>query len=952
MAHKQMKYKLPALLALLGALCGTVLPMAAQTPVTGVLPLDETVRIGHLENGMTYYIKHAENPPQRADFFIAHNVGALQEEDDQNGLAHFLEHMAFNGTKHFPKKGILNYLSSIGLRFGANVNAYTARERTVYNITNVPLLREGILDSALLILHDWSAYISCEPEEVEFERGVIREEWRRRDIPRMRMMRKTDEIEFAGSKYALRDVIGDPHIISTFDRQTLVDYYHKWYRPDMQAVIVVGDVDVDAVEAKIRQVMSDIPRAVAPTPKETYTLPETVAPRYGVIVDAESQVVAVKLVYRQPYPSPEERPTRENLHQTLARKIFLEIVRARLERAEKREDAHYKRVVAVLGRLATCKNTFQLTALPNDQDLRDAFIGMLLDVEQIRRYPFSRKEFEHAKAKVAHAEEAAGEKLAEATNGDLAGLYVEHFTCNEPYMTAETRKAETRKALDAIDLETINRLRDGMIDPKTLLMLFTAGEKYADRVPSESEARALLDSVLRADVPAPEQLSETERPLFDKDPVPGHVVTSEPAPCDAVLWTLDNGAKVMWRTVPEVSGKRKIGMMAVNRGAFSRDADVEALRFLQAYVRTMGVKGMSHNQLSERFFDRELSVSASLGRQYATVSGSCDTANWETMLQLVNLYLTEPDFSAESYDDFIRLYRTTLEKADSPKQRYREQSDSVLYGQHPWLQQVSLQTLDRMDAAQAQACYRKLFGNAADYIFYFAGELSPEEARPMIERYIGSLPAWPRQEFTETQMPMRPGILDFEYHHEGRVTPRSEVERIYHAPFDCTPDNYAALRYISHILGARYMATVREEKGGTYHIDVQHEAEVHPQGTCWLRIQFETNPAMCHALLEEVQKGIEALAAAPPSEQEVDAAKRYFQKVHAEQWEKRRKSTAYWLHKMDSHYTDGVDFETDDEAVIASVTPAEIQELTAHILAAGNRFTSVYTQGQEEKQER
>ena len=325
-------------------LCLLAVPAAGQVPAgpQEKMPLDGEVRVGRLDNGMTYYIRHYDNPRQRADFFIAHDVGALQEEDDQNGLAHFLEHMAFNGTKHFPGKGILNYLAANGVRFGYNVNAYTSRDRTVYNVSNVPLVCEGLVDSLLLILHDWSYYIACEPGEIESERGVIREEWRRGNDARSRMARKSAEVEYDGSKYARRDVIGDMEIVNNFGRQTLIDFYHKWYRPDLQAVIVVGDVDVDAMERKIRDVMASIPKAENPAQKEVYDIPQRDKPRYGLVTDPETKAVAVKLIFYQPYPSEEERATVGAVRGELARKVFLEMARARLAEAEKCPEARYK----------------------------------------------------------------------------------------------------------------------------------------------------------------------------------------------------------------------------------------------------------------------------------------------------------------------------------------------------------------------------------------------------------------------------------------------------------------------------------------------------------------------------------------------------------------------------------------------------------------------------------
>lgn len=289
-------------------------------------------------------------------------------------------------------------------------------------------------------------------------------------------------------------------IVNSFGRQTLIDFYHKWYRPDLQAVIVVGDVDVDAMERKIRDVMSSIPKAENPARKEVYDIPQRDKPRYGLVTDPETKAVAVKLIFYQPYPSEEERATVGAVRDELARKVFLEMARARLAEAEKRPDARYKRVVAVLGSLATCRNTFMLTALPKEHDMREALAGVLTDVEQIRRYGFSREEFEAARAKVARSEKAALEKYRLATNTDLAGRYVEHFTRNVPYVTPDDRTRIVGEQLDALTCEEVNGLRAGMTSPEGMLVLVSSSEEYMDKVPSEAEAFDLIDSVKRAKI--------------------------------------------------------------------------------------------------------------------------------------------------------------------------------------------------------------------------------------------------------------------------------------------------------------------------------------------------------------------------------------------------------------------------------------------------------------------
>lgn len=921
-------------------------PAAEEVPAGSgeKLPLDTQVRVGRLDNGMTYYIRRHDNPVERADFFIVHNVGALQEEDDQNGLAHFLEHMAFNGTRHFPGKGILNYLAANGVRFGYNVNAYTSRERTVYNVSNVPLVREGLVDSLLLILHDWSCCIACEPAEIEAERGVIREEWRRGSDTRSRMARKTAQLEYDDSKYARRDVIGDMEVVNNFERQTLVDFYRKWYRPDLQAVIVVGDVDVDLIERKIRALMSTIPKAENPAPKEVYAIPERDKPRYGVVTDPETMAVAVKLIYRQPYPSPGERATVGAVREELARKIFLEMVRTRFAAAEKRPDTRYKRMVAVLGSVATWKNTFMLTALPREQEMREALAGALVDVERVRRYGFSAAEFEAARSKVARSERAALEKYRQATNTDLAGRYVEHFTRSVPYMTSDDRTRIVEEQLASLTADEVNDLRGVMTAPENMLVLFSLPERYLDKVPSEAETFDLIDSVRQARIARPEPVGKAAEPLFAELPEPGRVVREREAGEGVEEWTLSNGVKVLWRTLPGVTGLRKIGMTAVNEGGFARDGDIEGMQLLQNYIRTMGVKELDRAGMRELLASRDANLMASLNRDASLFSGSSSRADFELLLQLVHLYISAPNFSQQAYGDYIDLARTSLRKEKSPGALFAERADSVKYGGHPWLRRATLPTLDRLDREAARRLYDKLFGNASDFVFFFAGSMPADEARPLIERYLGSLPAAPKQKYKRVDFRIVPGVRDFEMTSGDAVTPKSSIERIYHGRFKYTPANYATLRYVSYILGARYLATVREEKGGTYYVSVQDEVEARPRGYCRLVVKFDTDPRLCEELLGEVQRGIERLAAEAPSEQEVGEAMLYFKKVNAERRSKERKTTAYWLRRMRADYFDGGDLDRDNEAVFTAVTPEQIRRLTRDLLGQGNRFTAVFTE--------
>ena len=521
---------------------------------------------------------------------------------------------------------------------------------------------------------------------------------------------------------------------------------------------------------------------------------------------------------------------------------------------------------------------------------------------------------------------------------------MEHFTRNVPYVTPDDRTRIVGEQLDALTCEEVNGLRAGMTSPEGMLVLVSSSEEHLDKVPSEAEAFDLIDSVKRAKIARPERRGKSAGPLFTEKVTPGKVVRTRKAPLGAEEWTLSNGVKVFWRTVPEVIGVRKVGVTAVSEGGFARDSDVEGMHLLQNYIRTMGVKDLDRAGMRDLLFAHDASLMVTLGRTESVFSGASGVADFELLLQLLHLYITRPNFSEQAYGDYLDLARASLGKEKSPKALFAERADSVKYGGHPWLRRATPATLDRFDREAARRLYDKLFGNVADFVFFFAGEMPAAEARPLVEKYIGSLPAAPKRKFAKTDFRIVPGTAEYDAVVPGAVTPKSSIERIYHGRFDYTPENYAALRYVTYILGARYLTTVREEKGGTYYVGVHDEVSARPRGYCQLVVSFDTDPKLCEMLLGEVQKGIERLAAEAPSEQEVNEAMLYFRKVNAESRSKNLKSTSYWLNKMRAEYFDGVDLDKDNEALFTAVTPAEVRRLAREILAQGNRYTAVFTQ--------
>lgn len=910
------------------------------------LGMDEQVRRGRLENGMSYYIKHAENPKQRAEFFIAHNVGSLQENNDQRGLAHFLEHMAFNGTKNYPDKGILNYLSSIGVRFGYNVNAYTSKDRTVYNVSNVPVIREGVIDSLLLIMHDWSYYISCEPEEIEAERGVIREEWRRGEEPRARMARKTAEYEYFGSKYAERDVIGDPNIINTFKRQTLIDFYHKWYRPDLQAIIVVGDIDVDVIEKKIKTIFSSIPKSENPTPKGEYPIPTSDKPVVGLITDPETGAIGVKMIFRQPYPAFEDRQCEQSYKMGIKRDILLELVKGRYSAAEKIEGAKFKRVIPVASSLFTCNYTLMLTALPHPKKVEDALTGTAIEIERIRKHGFAKGEFMLAKQKVVKSRMAAIEKQKQANNTALASVYVEHFTRNTPYMTPEQESKVFARLIAATTLEQTNNSLGELLPENNLVVVIGAPEADSAILPTKQRIHEIVEQVKAIDIAPMKSVAANSEPLFTEQLTVGKIVKSIEIPeLAAVEWRLSNGAKVLWREMPETVGKSNIALYGYNDGGFAKEKNIEWLKVVQAYVRNgMGVKDILKNDLREMLFNYDASVMLSIDKEFSSISASSSKKDFEFMLQLLYLNVVKPNFGDDTFNKYAKQVRASQLKEKSAKTIFSDSAAAIKYDEHPWIIRATAEAMNGITAKQAREIFDRQFANASESTFYFAGNISASEAKPLIEKYIGSMPSTKPAKYQTTHMEMSRGAQNLHYVTSGASLSRATIERIYHSEVKYTAHNNATLKYLTYILGARYMKSVREEKGGTYYIGVKDEFTGYPGGYCQLIVNFETNPKLADMLLKEVQKGIEELAENGPTQKEIDEAMLYFKKVNLERKNENLKTPAYLVKNMHNYDITGVDLRADDQLLLSAITADHVQKLTKEILSHDNCFTSIFDQ--------
>jgi zinc protease len=507
-------------------------------------PLDPSLRYGKLDNGMTYYIKQNMIPEKRAVFYIIHNVGAILENDKEDGLAHFSEHMAFNGTKNYPKKGVLNFLEEIGVKFGHNVNAFTATDVTAYNLSNVPVTREGIIDSSLLILHDWSSYVSFENEEIDAERGVIHEEWRTRRTANFRTNKALAPILYKGSKYAKRDVIGKLDVIDNCKYETMRGFYKKWYRPDLQAIVIVGDINPEEIEAKVTELFSDIPQKQNAPARPVFEIPNNNEPLVGIATDKESQNTRIALYYKHDIV-PAENKNLSYVYDKTMHQLYNNMINKRLSELTQKENPPFIYAYSQYGSMVRSKDSYLSIVGAKNSDIPAGINAIVTENERVKRHGFTTTEFERTKTELLRNLEKQYKDREKQKNSSYVWKCFSHFLTNEPFTGIEYKYFFVKDQLPNIKLSEINTLAKKWITDKNMVVTVTGPEKDGINIPTKEEILNIISKVKQSDIkPYIDKVSK--EPLMAKIPTAGKVISeNKNNKIETTEWELSNGLKVI-----------------------------------------------------------------------------------------------------------------------------------------------------------------------------------------------------------------------------------------------------------------------------------------------------------------------------------------------------------------------------------------------------------------------
>jgi zinc protease len=812
------------------------------------LPVDPDVTVGTLPNGLRYYIRENRRPEKRAELRLAVNAGSILEDDTQQGLAHFVEHMAFNGTRNFEKQELVSYLESIGMRFGSHLNAYTSFDETVYML-QVPTDSMTQLTTAIRILEEWAHLVEFDAAEIDKERGVVMEEWRLGQGAGERMRKQYFPTLFSNSRYADRLPIGTPEVLQSFGRDEVVRYYRDWYRPDLMAVVAVGDFDKAVVEQMIRDRFGSIPAATAPRERTLYEVPDHTETLVAIATDVEATNTIVEVDWKHPT---EPDGTLGAYRNALLHSLYGRMINARFGEIMQKPDAPFLGAGSSYGNMIRTKSIYSLGAAAHAGGVERALEAVLTEGERVARHGFTASELEREKINLLRGYERAYAERDKTESAALAMEYVGAFLTDEPIPGIEMEYQLVQALLPGITVDELNALARRWMKADSRVVLVTAPQNERDRLPAESALLGVFDRVAARQIePYIDVVANV--PLIENAPAPGRIVATREVPgVDATLLELSNGAKVYLK--PTTFKDDEIVMSAYSPGGLSliSDADYASGQFAAQLIAISGLGSMDQIQLQKALAGKAANVSSGPGEFSEGISGRASPRDLETMLQLVHLRFTAPRSDTTAFQSFVMRYRGMLANRDAdPQTAFSDTFAVTLWQGHPRARPQNVALLDEIDQGTAFRIYRDRFANAGDFTFAFVGAFHPDTIRPLIERYIASLPSITRDDAPRDNG-MRPvrGVVE-KVVRKG-LEPKSQTRVTFTGPFEHTRDNRLAIAALVDILDMKLRDVLREDLGGTYGVGISQNTTRFPEGRYSVSIAFGSAPDRLEELTQAV----------------------------------------------------------------------------------------------------
>ncbi len=831
-------------------------PTNAKTaPLDQKLPIAPQLIVGHFENGLRYYIRENKRPENRAALQLVVNAGSVLEDDDQLGLAHFMEHMAFNGTKNFAKHELIEFMESIGMRFGPGLNAYTSFDETVYML-EIPTESTEVMEKAFQILEDWSHALSLEDDEIDKERGVIIEEWRLDLGANARLRDKQFPILFKGSQYAERLVIGKKEIIESFDHDVLKRFYRDWYRPDLMAVIAVGDFEATKVEALIKKHFASLPKATEPRQRILYPVPDHEETLFSIATDKEAMGTSVAVYHKLPL---EDMSTVGDYRRIITEQLYHSMLNQRFSELAQQKDPPFIFASSDKGSFVRSKEFYMLSARVKDEGIKRGLEALLIESERVARHGFTSSELEREKIEALRFMESAYAER-ENTDSDLyVSEYIRNFLQDEPVPGIEYEYELYKRFIPEITLEEVNQIGKDWITDKSRVVLVSAPEKEGLSIPTEEDLMGVIASIDEMEISSYED-SVIETPLLAEIPQEGEIIKAEFLDAYGITeWKLSNGARVVLK--PTDFKKDEVVFQAMSYGGISlaSDEDFIPARTATQVIGAGGLGEFTAIELGKKLAGKVASVRPLISDYEEGLIGNASPKDLEALFQLIHLHFTAPRADEAMFDVVKNRLKVMLENQKAnPMSVFIDTLRRIMTQNHPRAQSLTVEALDHMDLEKSYAFFKDRFADASDFTFIFVGNLDLEALKPLVVRYLASLPSLDRKE-TWKDVGIRPpkGVVKEKV--EKGVEPQSQVAIVFSGPFVYTQENRNAIRALGLVLETRLRNKIREDLGGSYDIMASPSYDRIPEPEYSFIFNFGTDPEEAEELIGVILQEIDNL---------------------------------------------------------------------------------------------
>ena len=900
------------------------------------LPVDANVRIGKLSNGLTYYIRHNEKPKGQADFYIAQKVGSILEEDNQRGLAHFLEHMCFNGTENFPGNKIISWLESKGVKFGQNLNAYTAVDETVYNISNVPIADVAVQDSCLLILHDWANALLLEDKEIDKERGVIHQEWRSRNVGQMRILENVLPTMYPDSRYGYRMPIGTMEVVDNFPYKALRDYYEAWYRPDQQGIVVVGDIDVDRIEAKIKEMFSHIEMPANAPERVYFPVADNEGTIFAIGADKEQSYPIIMLDFKtEAFPN-EMKGNMTYLIQKYVMDMISDMLNNRFSDLANKPDAQFAQAHANFGDylIAKTKSSLNFTGVAKGNDLTPVLQALYREALRAQQHGFTVGEYERAKNEYMSRLERAYNNRNDRENGQYVQEYVRHFIDNEPIPSIEDEYQLMQMIVPMLQVEMINQVLPQLITPNNRVVLAMLPEKEGVAIPTQEEFSQAMAAVEAETLEAYVDEVKAE-PLIPTLPAPGKIVAEKALDqWGATELTLSNGVKVIVKQT-QFKADEILFTASANRGtATLSDDNTIDIKNLDVVLSSNGLGTYTEIDLQKYLAGKQVSVGLSIDNTSTDISGQSTPKDLPTLMELLYMTMTDVTITEDEFKSLQSKFAGILRNQESnPQYQFSRDAMKSLIG-NPRSLPITSADVEAANRENILKIIHSMTTNAADFKFIFVGNIDMAAFRPLVEQYIATLPANAKKAATKIMedptMEVRDGKINDTYTAKME-TPQTTVVIMATGTLDYTPKNVQVASVVGQILSKRLLDTVREDMGAVYSIGASCRMSRQAGKNVSLSTQFPMKPELKQEVLDFIAAEIDRMKG-NVTQDEVNTVIEFMVKSAVEAKEK----NGSWMNAIDGWAFNGVDTFNGNVETLKSITIADVQKFLTDLMAQGN----------------